>query len=68
MGAAQVVIETVLTTNDCWAYAVPFRFANVRGPAMSNVNKRWKLNERGTELQLRGEGNPSADPFSTAFG
>jgi len=37
----------------------PFRFANVRGPAMNNVdlsvNKKWKLNERGTELQFRGE-------------
>jgi hypothetical protein len=60
----------------------PFRFANVRGPAMNNVdlsiNKRWKLNERGTELQLRGEGlnafnrvqfaNPNTDQFNTAFG
>jgi hypothetical protein len=60
----------------------PFRFANVRGPAMNNVdlsmNKRWKLNERGTEVQVRGEGlnafnrvqfaNPNTDQFNTAFG
>ena len=60
----------------------PFRFSNVRGPAMSNVdlsiNKRWKLNERGTEIQIRAEGtnafnhvqfaNPNTDQFSTAFG
>ena len=60
----------------------PFRFSNVRGPAMNNIdasiNKRWKLNERGMELQLRGEAlnacnrvmfaNPNTDQFSTAFG
>ena len=60
----------------------PFRFANIRGPSMNNVdlsiNKRWKLNERGAEVQLRGEGlnafnhvlfaGPTTDQFSTAFG
>ena len=60
----------------------PFRFSNVRGPLMSNVdlsiNKRWKLNERGTEVQIRGEAlnafnhvlfsAPTTDQFSTAFG
>jgi len=60
----------------------PFRFSNVRGPAMNNVdlsvNKRWRLKERGTEIQFRGEalnafnrvhfGNPNTDQFNTAFG
>ena len=60
----------------------PFRFANVRCPAMNNVdlsvNKRWKLNERDTGLQLRREAlnafnhvlfaNPNTDQFNTAFG
>jgi hypothetical protein len=60
----------------------PFRFSNLRGRAMSNVdlslNKRWKLNERGAEIQIRGEalnafnhpqfGNPNTDQFNTAFG
>ncbi len=60
----------------------PLRFANVRGPSMDNVdlsiNKRWKLNEKGAEIQLRGEGlnafnhvlfsGPTTDQFSTAFG
>ncbi len=60
----------------------PFRFANVRGPSMDNVdlsiNKRWKLNEKGAEVQLRGEGlnafnhvlfaAPITDQFNTAFG
>ena len=60
----------------------PFRFSNVRGPAMNNVdlsiNKRWKLSERGAEIQVRAEGtnafnrvqfaNPNTDQFSTAFG
>lgn len=60
----------------------PFRFSNVRGPAMNNidlsVNKRWKLTEKGPEIQLRGEGlnafnrvlfqNPNTDQFNTAFG
>ncbi len=60
----------------------PFRFSNVRGPTMNNVdmsiNKKWKLNERGMELQVRGEAtnafnhvlfaNPNTDQFSTAFG
>ena len=60
----------------------PFRFSNLRGPAMNNVeasvNKKWRLNERGAELQVRGEAlnafnrvlfaNPNTDQFSTAFG
>lgn len=60
----------------------PFRFANLRGPAMNNVdwsiNKRWKLSEKGADIQLRGEGlngfnrvqfqNPVTDQFNTAFG
>jgi hypothetical protein len=60
----------------------PFRFSNVRGPAMNNVdasvNKKWRLNEHGVEVQLRGEalnaanrtmlGNPNTDQFSTLFG
>lgn len=60
----------------------PFRFSNVRGPSSNNVdlsiNKRWRLNEHGTELQVRGEAlnafnrvrfqNPNTDQFSTAFG
>jgi len=60
----------------------PFRFSNVRGPYMNNIdlsiNKRWKLTERGTELQFRGEalnafnrtqfGNPNTDQFNTLFG
>ena len=43
-----------------------------------SINKRWKLNEKGAEIQLRGEGlnafnhvlfsGPSTDQFSTAFG
>jgi hypothetical protein len=43
-----------------------------------SINKRWKLNERGTEVQLRGEGlnafnrvlfaNPNTDQFNSAFG
>lgn len=60
----------------------PFRFANLREQAMNNIdlsiNKRWKLSEKGAEIQLRGEGlnafntvlfgSPSTDQFSTAFG
>lgn len=60
----------------------PLRFSNVRGPAMNNVdlsvNKRWKLNEKGMELQLRGEAfngfnhpqfaTPTMDQFNTGFG
>ena len=60
----------------------PFRFSNVRGPAMNNVdasvNKKWRLNERGAEVQLRGEAlnaanrtmlaNPNTDQFNTLFG
>ena len=54
----------------------------MRGPAMNNVdlsiNKRWKLSEKGAEVQIRAEGtnafnhvlfaNPNTDQFSTAFG
>ncbi|HTM48071.1 MAG TPA: TonB-dependent receptor [Bryobacteraceae bacterium] len=60
----------------------PFRFSNVRGPAMNNVdasvNKKWRLNEKGADLQLRGEAlnafnrtmfaNPNTDQFNTLFG
>jgi len=60
----------------------PFRFSNVRGPVMNSVdlsvNKRWRLNERGAEVQFRGEAlnafnrvlfaNPTTDQFNTAFG
>lgn len=60
----------------------PFRFGNVRGPAMSNVDlsvsKRWRLNERGAEVRLQGDAlnafnhplfaNPSTDQFATTFG
>ncbi|MBI3208546.1 MAG: TonB-dependent receptor [Candidatus Solibacter usitatus] len=59
----------------------PYRFSNVRGPAMNNVdlslNKRWRIGER-KDIQVRGEGlnafnrtqfgNPNTDQFSTAFG
>jgi hypothetical protein len=43
-----------------------------------SVNKRWRLNERGAEVQFRGEAlnafnrvlfaNPTTDQFNTAFG
>ncbi len=60
----------------------PFRFSNVRGPAMNNIdasiNKKWRLKERGTEIQLRAEalnacnrvmfGNPVTDQFNSSFG
>ncbi|MGH9723280.1 MAG: carboxypeptidase regulatory-like domain-containing protein [Bryobacteraceae bacterium] len=60
----------------------PFRFSDVRGPAMNNwdlsINKKWKLTESGAELQARGEALnafnrthfnlPNLDQFSTAFG
>jgi hypothetical protein len=60
----------------------PFRFSNVRGPALTNldlsINKRWRLNERGREIQLRGEAlnafnhalfaNPQTDQFNSGFG
>jgi hypothetical protein len=60
----------------------PFRFSNLRAQAMNNVdlsiNKRWKLSERGAEIQLRGEGlnafntpllgAPNTDQFNLAFG
>ena len=60
----------------------PFRFSNVRGPAMNNVdasvNKKWRLSEHGAEVQLRGEAlnaanrtmlqNPNTDQFNTLFG
>jgi hypothetical protein len=60
----------------------PMRFSDIRGAALSNVdisvNKRWRLNERGTDLQLRGDalnafnhptmGLPQMDQFNSAFG
>jgi hypothetical protein len=60
----------------------PLRFSNLRGPAMNNIDanlgKKWRLTERGAELQIRGEafnaanrpmfGNPTTDQFSTGFG
>jgi hypothetical protein len=60
----------------------PFRFSSLRGPAMNNVdlsiNKRWRINERGAEIQFRGEAlnacnrvhfaNPNTDQFNSAFG
>jgi hypothetical protein len=60
----------------------PFRFGNLRGAALSNVdvsiNKRWRLNEKGAEIQVRGEalnafnhavmGTPQMDQFNSAFG
>jgi len=36
----------------------PFRFGNLRGQALSSgssLRKRWRLNERGAELQVSGE-------------
>ena len=60
----------------------PFRFANVRGDALNNVdlsvNKRWRLNEKGADAQLRVDalnafnhptfGLPQMDQFNSAFG
>lgn len=60
----------------------PFRFANVRDKAMNNIdlsiNKRWRIGEKGPEIQLRGEGlnafntpllgAPNTDQFNLAFG
>jgi hypothetical protein len=60
----------------------PFYFSNLRRDAMENIdlsiNKRWRLNERGTEVQVRGEainafnhpmfGAPQMDQFNSAFG
>jgi hypothetical protein len=60
----------------------PFRFANVRGDALNNVDlslsKRWRLHEGRTELQLRGDALnafnhptfalPQMDQFNSAFG
>ncbi len=60
----------------------PFRFANIRGDALNNVDlsvdKRWRLNERGVSVQLRGDAlnafnhptfaNPQTDQFNSAFG
>ena len=44
----------------------------------ASINKRWRLNQRGAELQLRGEalsacnramfGNPNTGQFNSAFG
>ncbi|MFB3828444.1 MAG: carboxypeptidase regulatory-like domain-containing protein [Bryobacteraceae bacterium] len=60
----------------------PLYFANLRRDAMNNydlsINKRWRLNERGMELQARGEAlnalnrpqfaAPQMDQFNSAFG
>ena len=60
----------------------PFRFANVRGDALNNVdlslNKRWRLNEKGADVQLRLDplnafnhptfALPQMDQFNSAFG
>ena len=60
----------------------PFRFSNVRGPAMNNIdasiNKKVRLTESGWELQIRGEatnafnrplfGGPNTDQFAAGFG
>jgi hypothetical protein len=60
----------------------PFRFANIRGDALNNVdlsvNKRWRFNERGAAVELRGDAlnsfnhptfaNPQTDQFNSAFG
>jgi len=60
----------------------PFSFSNLRRDAMNNVdlsiNKRWRLNERGMEVQVRGEAlnafnhpqfaGPQMDQFNSAFG
>ena len=60
----------------------PFYFSSLRRDAMNNVdfsiNKRWRLNERGAEVQLRAEAlngfnhpqfaNPQMDQFNSAFG
>jgi hypothetical protein len=60
----------------------PFYFSNLRRNASNNVdlsiNKRWRLNERGLEVQVRGEGlnafnhpqfgGPQMDQFNSAFG
>jgi hypothetical protein len=60
----------------------PFRFANVRGDSLNNVdlsvNKRWRLNEKGADAQLRVDAlnafnhptfaTPQMDQFNSAFG
>lgn len=60
----------------------PFYLSSLRRDASNTVdlsiNKRWRLNERGMEVQVRGEalnafnhpqfGAPTMDQFSTAFG
>ena len=60
----------------------PFRFADVRGDALNNVDlsltKRWRLNERSADVQLRVDAlnafnhptfaNPQMDQFNSAFG
>jgi len=70
-------------TRPAWHYRTwPFRFSNLRGPAMNNVdlslNKRWRITERRVEMQLRGEAlnafnrvlfaGPNTDQFNSAFG
>jgi hypothetical protein len=60
----------------------PLHFSNLRRHAMNNVDfslsKRWRLTERGAEVQARCEalngfnhplfGNPTMNQFSSAFG
>jgi hypothetical protein len=60
----------------------PLYFSNLRWDAMNNydlsINKRWRLNERGMEIQARGEAlnafnhpqfaGPQMDQFNSAFG
>lgn len=60
----------------------PFHLSSLRRDSLNNVdlslNKRWRVTERGVEVQLRAEalnafnsplfGNPNMNQFSTAFG
>jgi len=62
--------------------AWPLYFSNLRRDGMKNydisINKKFRLNERGMEVQVRGEalnamnhpqfGNPQMDQFNAAFG
>ena len=79
----QAGFTTASATRPSYHYRTwPFYFSNLRRDAMNNydmsINKRWRLNEKGMELQLRGEalnalnhpqfGNPQMDQFNSAFG
>jgi hypothetical protein len=74
---------TASSTRPSYHYRTwPFYFNNLRRDAMNNIdlsiNKRWRLNDKGMEVQLRGEalnafnhpqfGNPQMDQFNAAFG